>query len=129
MNSVGGSEGNGTGGNNSGNKGGGMKGGESGKGGVAPEKDSDYVEKDVRFRSKLQAGEIIGKYSKRGSPPSGEVKKKLGKIINQSTQEAQDAMNDQGFSPDERNLVKNYFDQLRKHFTETDEASDDDSDN
>ena len=49
----------------------------------------------------------------------------MGTIIDKSQQEAQDAMNDQGYSPEERNMVKDYFDHMRKHFTETDENSKD----
>lgn len=112
---------------NNGNKGsgngGGMGGEGTGDGNVAPENDTDYLEKEVKFRSKLQAGEIIGQYSKRGNPPTGEAKKKVGEVIDRSRQEAQDAMNDQGFTPADRDLVKKYFDSLREHFNDTESGS------
>jgi len=127
-------EGAGQGGNKSGQKGGqqdgeeGKGGGTGGKGtgdggGAAPEKDSEYTEQDSKLRSKMQEGEIIGQYFKRGTPPTGEAKKKLGEVIDRSRQEAQDAMNDQGYSPAEHKLIKGYSDYLRNMFDDKDSGA------
>ena len=104
-------------GNQKGSPNGGMGPGDvAGAGGKAPELSTDVAEKDVKLRSSLQKGEIIGEYFKRGMPPTGEAIKTLESTIDRSKQEAQDAMTDQGVPPEGRRLVIEYFDRMRKFY-------------
>ncbi|MCD4657283.1 MAG: hypothetical protein K8S87_07035 [Planctomycetes bacterium] len=114
----------------SGKANGGMGGGDvSGAGGTGSELATDFAEKDVKLRSMMQKGEIIGEYFKRGMPPTGKAIKTLESTIDRSKQEAQDAMTDQGVPPEGRKLVIEYFDRMRKFYkSTTDGAESDDSD-
>ncbi len=103
--------------NNGGKKGdkpnGGMSGKGTGKGGVAPEENSDIKEKDWKIKGKLQSGDIIGHYFKRGMPPVGKAAERYKSSIDKSKQQAHDAMSQQGIPTEYRRLVKKYFDSLK----------------
>ena len=91
-----------------------MKGGKSGAGGRASERTTDTVEEKWKLKSKLQSGDIIGSYFKRGLPPAGKAGKRFKRDVSQASREAQDAMSQEGIPSEYRRLVKKYFDSLQK---------------
>ncbi len=101
-------------GKNKKNKNGGMSGGKSGAGGKANERPADAIEDPWRLKAKLQQGEIIGSYFKRGLPPAGKAAKRFSTDVAKARQQAQDAMTEHGIPAEYRKLVKKYFDSLQK---------------
>jgi len=100
---------------------GGMGGNGKGEGGVAPEEKSDITEKRWDIKSKIQSGDIIGKYFKRGMPPSGKAAERYKNSVDKSKQQAYDSMSRQGIPTEYRKLVKKYFDSLKDIYEPTKE--------